>query len=77
MGGETVSLLTSKTPPQPLPTRGRGYYAATLRNSLTANLAISTDADAGDNVGATSWPSPLWGGLGGVFSPTPNWRRPQ
>ncbi|PWI55559.1 hypothetical protein B5K03_06715 [Rhizobium phaseoli] len=65
MGGEAVrTALGHKTPPQPLPTRGRGYGAALLRNDVTA-----TASSRGRNKGGTAGkPSPLWGGLGGVFS---------
>ncbi|NKM25039.1 hypothetical protein GFM18_09935, partial [Rhizobium laguerreae] len=55
-----------KTPPQPLPTRGRGYGAAASRNSLIVSARVSVAAFAhvcgwNDN-GAASKPSPLWGG---------------
>ncbi|RUM26485.1 hypothetical protein EFQ99_09550 [Rhizobium vallis] len=51
-----------KTPPQPLPTRGRGYRAALLGRDLptTTNIRVGTEGRG------TREPSPLWGGLGGV-----------
>ncbi|PDV88576.1 hypothetical protein CO652_10940 [Rhizobium sp. H4] len=64
MGGEAVrAVLGHKTPPQPLPTRGRGYGAALLRSDFTPIANIRD----GNEDGATREPSPLWGGLGGVF----------
>ncbi|OOO23494.1 hypothetical protein EFR00_11350 [Rhizobium sophoriradicis] len=65
MGGEAVRVVCwDKTPPQPLPTRGRGYGAALLRSDFTA---IANIRDVNED-GATREPSPLWGGLGGAFS---------
>ncbi|PDT11529.1 hypothetical protein CO655_07925 [Rhizobium sp. M1] len=65
MGGEAVRVVPGyKTPPQPLPTRGRGYDSAPLRSDL---IAIANIRD-GNEDGATRGPSPLRGGLGGVFS---------
>jgi hypothetical protein len=43
----------AKTPPQPLPTRGRGYY----RTSSASPLYLTVDASGVS-------PSPLWGGVG-------------
>ncbi|RFB96914.1 hypothetical protein B5K11_06885 [Rhizobium leguminosarum bv. trifolii] len=64
MGGQTVTAVSwDKAPPQPLPTRGRDYGAALLRNDVTAIAGIR----GGNEGGATRKPSPLWGGLGGVF----------
>ncbi|PDS80041.1 hypothetical protein CO667_05910 [Rhizobium sp. L43] len=67
MGGQAVKVASwEKTPPQPLPTRGRGYGAALLlRCDLTTTAGILGKSEGG----ATSEPSPLWGGLGGVFAP--------
>ncbi|ACE90472.1 hypothetical protein CO651_22325 [Rhizobium phaseoli] len=65
MGGEALrTALGYKTPPQPLPTRGRGYGAALLRNDVTAIASVR----GRNKGGAAGKPSPLWGGLGGVFS---------
>ncbi|QRM45566.1 hypothetical protein F2982_02955 [Rhizobium sp. BG4] len=72
MGVEAVSLrVLTKSPPQPLPTRGRGSAAA-----LPAlDLAVCADASTVSASGATGKPSPLWGGLGGVFLQDPGSRR--
>ncbi|PDT20490.1 hypothetical protein CO674_27260 [Rhizobium hidalgonense] len=67
MGGQAVRVVCwVKTPPQPLPTRGRGYGAALLRSDFTAIASIPS----GNEGGATREPSPLWGGLGGVLAPS-------
>ncbi|PDS84172.1 hypothetical protein E0H54_14415 [Rhizobium leguminosarum bv. viciae] len=64
MGGQAVRPVSSdKAPPQPLPTRGRGYGAVLLRSDLTANASLR----GGNEGGITGEPSPLWGGLGGVL----------
>ncbi|NKK65596.1 hypothetical protein GFM28_07020 [Rhizobium leguminosarum bv. viciae] len=66
MGDEAVRVACwDKTPPQPLPTRGRGYGAALLRCDITTTANIR----GGSEGGATREPSPLWGGLGGVLAP--------
>ncbi|ASR08733.1 hypothetical protein CHY08_17440 [Rhizobium leguminosarum bv. viciae] len=62
-----------KTPPQPLPTRGRGYDAAlphaklilAVRRTITACEILAFDRHCGLRLS----PSPLWGGVGeGFFS---------
>ncbi|RSB72028.1 hypothetical protein EFD55_20320 [Rhizobium pisi] len=68
MGAEAVrAAYWDKTPPQPLPTRGRGHCAARLRSDFTATANIR----GGSEGSATREPSPLWGGLGGVLAPSP------
>ncbi|ABC92691.1 hypothetical conserved protein [Rhizobium etli CFN 42] len=61
-------LQGSKTPPQPLPTRGRGYNAVLSRSNLTVTVGRTVTAGEpfafGGHCGPRFSPSPLWGGVG-------------
>jgi hypothetical protein len=62
-------MLATKTPPQPLPTRGRGLPAATARQD--ANLSTGTKMKCGNSTAPQLSPSPLWGGVGEGTSAAP------
>ncbi len=64
-----MAMLATKTPPQPLPTRGRGLPAATARQNT--NLSTSTKMKCGNSTAPRLSPSPLWGGVGEGTSAAP------
>ncbi|TAU99176.1 hypothetical protein ELI38_21670 [Rhizobium leguminosarum] len=72
----SLSAQDVKTPPQPLPTRGRGYRAVlshanlflAVRRTITACDILASDRHRGLRLS----PSPLWGGVGeGSFPLSP------
>jgi len=64
-----MAVLAMKTPPQPLPTRGRGLPAATARQDR--NLSTGTKMKCGNSTAPRVSPSPLWGGVGEGTSAAP------
>ncbi|TAV50835.1 hypothetical protein ELI30_22175 [Rhizobium leguminosarum] len=72
----SLSAHDIKTPPQPLPTRGRGYCAMpfhanlilAVRRTITACEILASDRHRGLRLSR----SPLWGGVGeGSFPLSP------
>ena len=63
-----------KSPPQPLPTRGRDYDAALSHANLIVAIPRTVTACEifafGRRREPQLSPSPLWGGVGEGFSPT-------